>query len=235
MKICIDPGHGGDDPGAVPADGLPMEKDVALAIARAIHGKEPNLPGVQFSYTRMADKHFSEDPVQDLEARVSFANDIKADLFVSIHLNADEQRKGRGAETYHYYDSVQGCELAAAVQSKLVQNTDLQDRGVKQAGFYVTKYTAMPAILVEAGFIGGDLNEAKYVTRPDTISKIAVGIMTGIGNYLGVEYGPAKPAWDPQGEIDQLIKDGIINTPRAPDQPVKWGEFATVVNRIRRG
>lgn len=227
MKICIDPGHGGNDPGAISVDGQYMEKDVNLAIARAIHSKEPNLPGIKFAYTRLGDQ------AVDLDARAQMANDIKADLFVSIHLNADEQRKGRGTETCRYYDSVHGYKLAVAVQSKLVQNTGLQDRGVKQAGFYVLKHTTMPAILIEAGFIGGDPAEAKYVTRPETIPKIAEGILKGIANYLGMEYGPAKPAWDPQAEINQLIKDGVINTPRTPDQRVAWGEFAAVVNRIR--
>ena len=228
-KVIIDPGHGGRDPGAIPVDGLPMEKDVALAIARAIHGKEPNLPGVQFAYTRLGDQ------TVDLDTRVKFANDTKADLFVSIHLNADEQRKGRGAETYCYPGSIEGQKLATAVQASLVWNTELRDRGVKQAEFYVLRNTTMPAILVEAGFIGGFPDEAKYVTRPETISKIAESILMGIAEYLDIEYGPVKPAWDPQAEIDQLFKDGVINTPRAPDQSVKWGEFATVVNRIRRG
>lgn len=239
QKVVIDPGHGGKFPGAISADGQHQEKDIALAIARRIHGKEPNLPDVQFAYTRLGDKHFSDDPVEDLAARVSFANNIGADLFVSIHLNADEQRKGHGAVTFYYsdskYSSVEGRKLAVAVQAALVQNTNLHNRGAKPARFYVIRYTSMPAILVEAGFIGGDPAEAKYVTRPETIKKIAEGIMMGIAEYLGIEYGPPRPAWDPQAEIDQLIADDVINTPREPGQPVNWGEFATVLNRIRKG
>ncbi|MCG8402697.1 MAG: N-acetylmuramoyl-L-alanine amidase [Firmicutes bacterium] len=229
--------HGGRDPGAVSADGRHLEKDNTLSIARAIHGKEPNLPDVQFAYTRLKDKHFHEDPVEDLAARVKFANAGAADLFVSVHQNADKQRRGYGAETYYFgagnHFSVEGEKLAQAVQTALVRNTDLHDRGVKPTRFYVIRHTVMPAVLVEAGFIGGDPAEAEFVSRPETIGRIAEGIMMGIAEYLGIRYGPA-PAWDPQAEIDTLLADGVINTPRKPEQVVNWGEFATVLNRIRR-
>ena len=102
MKICIDPGHGGKFPGAVSEDGRHLEKDNTLSIARAIHGKEPNLPGVQLAYTRLEDKHLGDAQLEDLAARVEFANAAGAELFVSIHQNADVQRRGYGAETYYY-------------------------------------------------------------------------------------------------------------------------------------
>jgi len=93
----------------------------------------------------------------------------------------------------------------------------------------------MPAILVEAGFVGGDPDESEYVSRPETIRKIAEGILMGIAGYLGVKYGPRDPAeWDPEAEIARLKEDGLIVSDHAPRDPVTWGEFATVLNRLRK-
>ncbi len=234
MFIVIDAGHGGRDPGAVSLGGMYQETDNVLAIARAIHGREPKLPGVQFAYTRLKNKHFANTAVEDLAKRVEFANVLKADLFVSIHQNSDAEHVGKGVETYHYHTSGEGQKLAAAVQAAVTQSTGLTDRGIKAGGLYVLRHTNMPAILIEAGFVGGDPQEATAVSTPEMWAKIADGILKGLAAYLGVEYDPKKQNWDQQAEIEQLISAGIINTSREPDKLMTWGEFATVLNRIRR-
>jgi len=91
--ICIDPGHGHPDPGAVSQAGH-KESDIALAIAKQIQAREDWLPGVKFVYTRLEDKRLAATALDDLAARVNFANSHKADLFVSVHLNADDARAG---------------------------------------------------------------------------------------------------------------------------------------------
>jgi N-acetylmuramoyl-L-alanine amidase len=91
-RIVLDPGHGGKDPGAVGRKGL-REKDVVLALAKRI---KPRLEarGYEVLLTR------SSDVFIELKDRARFANDNKADLFVSIHTNASKNRKARGIETY---------------------------------------------------------------------------------------------------------------------------------------
>lgn len=89
--IVIDPGHGGKDPGAM-ANGL-REKDLTLAIAKRV-GKMLQAKGFKVYFTR------STDVFIPLEERTSFANDKKADLFVSIHINASPNSAGNGLETY---------------------------------------------------------------------------------------------------------------------------------------
>jgi N-acetylmuramoyl-L-alanine amidase len=91
-RVALDPGHGGSDPGAIGPSGV-REKDVTLAIARKI---APVLAreGMQVVLTRDDDRFVS------LEERTARANSFGADLFVSVHCNAAENRGKRGVETY---------------------------------------------------------------------------------------------------------------------------------------
>ncbi len=91
-RVAIDPGHGGNDPGAIGPSGL-KEKDVTLAIA---HRLAPILArqGIQVTLTRDDDRYVT------LEERTARANAFNADLFVSIHCNAAENKTKRGVETY---------------------------------------------------------------------------------------------------------------------------------------
>ena len=91
--IVIDPGHGGHDPGCISADRKTQEKSVALDIARRLSRKiEASLPGVKTVLTR------SDDRFVTLSGRADIANDLGADLFISIHVNA--QAKGTSANGY---------------------------------------------------------------------------------------------------------------------------------------
>ena len=91
--IVIDPGHGGHDPGCISADKKTREKNVALDIAQRLSRKiGESLPGVKTVLTR------DEDKFVTLSGRADIANDLGADLFISIHVNA--QAKGTSANGY---------------------------------------------------------------------------------------------------------------------------------------
>ena len=91
--IVIDPGHGGHDPGCISADKKTHEKTVALDIAQRLSRKiGESLPGVKTVLTR------SDDKFVTLSGRADIANDLGADLFISIHVNA--QAKGTSASGY---------------------------------------------------------------------------------------------------------------------------------------
>lgn len=95
LKIVLDPGHGGDDPGAIGKRGL-REKDVTLAVSKHVKEYiEKAMPGVQVFLTRDHDKTLS------LPSRTEFANRMQADLFISIHVNASLNREAQGVETYY--------------------------------------------------------------------------------------------------------------------------------------
>jgi N-acetylmuramoyl-L-alanine amidase len=91
--VVIDPGHGGENPGARGAGGT-LEKDVALSIARKLRAELVNARGLTVFLTREKDQDVG------LDERTAIANNYKADLFVSIHANASRARGAKGSEVY---------------------------------------------------------------------------------------------------------------------------------------
>jgi N-acetylmuramoyl-L-alanine amidase len=93
-RIVVDPGHGGKDPGAVGLSGL-QEKDVVLSIGHRVAKKLKDDLGIDAVMTR------STDVFIELQERTAIANQVGADLFISIHANAALNRKANGIETYY--------------------------------------------------------------------------------------------------------------------------------------
>ena len=154
-KICIDPGHGGSDPGAVGC-GL-KESAVVLDVGLKLRDllKKVNL---QVIMTRTTDTFVS------LSGRTAYANSNGAHRFVSLHCNAASV-VATGIETYCITgatSSSNGYKLASTIQQQMLAAWPLASRGVKKAGFYVLKYTSMPATLTEMGFINNCAKDAKY-------------------------------------------------------------------------
>ena len=178
FTIIIDPGHGGDRPGACYED--IMEKDIDLAISLKLVTILQNC-GYQVIMTR------STDVEVGLYERADLANAAGADVFVSIHANAAENRPDyQGIYTYYHPSSNRGARLAQAIQTPLCQITGAVDRGIKDADFVVLRETEMCAVLVETGFMTNheelmNLNEDSYQQL------VAQGIARGIIDYLNAE------------------------------------------------
>lgn len=174
--VVIDPGHGGGDPGAIGIGGI-RESDVVLDISRQVTALLKQ-QGVEAVMTRTRDEEI------ELEPRVQFADRANADVFVSIHANAFDANRTdvNGIETY-YFSGGSGQPLARAVQDSLLQELGARDRGVRTANFYVIRYTSMPAILVETGFVTGT-EDAARLASPAGRTRIARAIARGILQYL---------------------------------------------------
>jgi len=97
-KVVLDPGHGGNDPGAIGRSGI-REKDINLDIARRLE-KLLNANGIHTLWTRSTDRFIS------LEERAHIANQSGADLFISVHTNASRSRKLNGFEVYYITENV---------------------------------------------------------------------------------------------------------------------------------
>jgi N-acetylmuramoyl-L-alanine amidase len=93
VRVMIDPGHGGKDPGAIGPTGL-KEKDVVLEIGRRIREKLSRSGEFDVRMTR------EEDVFIPLEERTAMANKGRADIFVSLHINASPNRRAKGFSTY---------------------------------------------------------------------------------------------------------------------------------------
>ncbi|MBE9177518.1 S-layer homology domain-containing protein [Oculatella sp. LEGE 06141] len=175
--IVIDPGHGGTDTGA-PGIGGVLEKDIIFPIAQEV-SLALQQQGLRVVMTREDDRKLT------LAERVQTAETARATLFVSIHANSAglDRPQINGLETYHYPNSTRSANLARAIHSNVLQAVDVVDRGIRQANFYVLRYTSMPAALVEIGFVTGQ-QDAANLAKPDYRSNIASGIASGIVAYV---------------------------------------------------
>jgi N-acetylmuramoyl-L-alanine amidase len=125
-----------------------------------------------------------------LNERVEIARKEKADLFVSVHANYFNREEAIGVETYSYG---KGDRLATVIQRAIVQRLAVVDRGTKTARFLVLRKSAIPAVLVETGFISNKV-EAVLLSTPEYRIRMGDAIARGILEYLGLEYKliPAK-------------------------------------------
>lgn len=219
--VVIDPGHGGEHTGALSPRG-DREKDLALEISRRI-GMRVRRMGGRVVFTRTGDISVP------LANRAAIATAIRADLFLSVHLNSmpssEQRRHSHGVETYFLSanasdthasavaarenaDRIAGepeidpedpvaailvdledaaslqasSRLAYAVHEKLVEKLGAEDRGVKQAPFYVLAGARMPAVLLEVGFISHEEESRKLRTRAYQ-ERIAEAVAEGIRSF----------------------------------------------------
>ena len=190
----IDPGHGGNDRGAAGASHT--EKALTLQVAKRLYRILSKM-GYRVYMTRVNDRKL------ELSDRARVSNSIKADLFISIHMNAAKNRNVRGIETFALtapgspssgskqiqYTKYAGntaannsMSLAWYVQNMLIRNTKAVDRGVKRARFVVLRETRCPSILVECGFIS-NRNEEYLLGNANYQERLAQSIALGVYYY----------------------------------------------------
>jgi len=225
--VVIDPGHGGSETGATGPSGT-AEKELTLLISRSLAARLREELGIQAVLTR------EEDLDLGLDERSALANQYRADLFVSVHLNSTVRGGARGAETYFLslqasdqraadaaavenyvgegaaapgsdefdlqlllWDLAQSQHLAASqrlatmIQEELNQQLDLRDRGVKQAPFRVLMGAAMPAVLVELGFISSREEEAQ-LRDPAYRAQLVEALVRAIARFKSAREGTAE-------------------------------------------
>lgn len=160
MKIAIDAGHGGDDPGAVNTALNAHEADIALEVAELL-ALNLSLKGYETIMTRTrAGEKLS------LTERAIVSNRAKASCFVSIHCNGAESADAHGSETWYHPASKLGKVLATELHSALVLAGGLRDRGIKTSSrLGVLRLTAAPAALVELGFMTNEKDCARLLDR----------------------------------------------------------------------
>ena len=188
--ICVDPGHGGTDPGAVGC-GL-EEATVVLKVGWMLHDLLKADPDLKPIMTRTTDTFIS------LGNRVAYANDNNAKRFASIHCNAFNG-SASGIETYCYHSgSGASFDQRDRIQEEMTSIWPaLPDRGGKTAGFYVIKNTSMPATLSELAFIDKCSLDAKYLADQNQLKAAAKAHHKAIRESLGLSAPPDPVDPDP--------------------------------------
>jgi N-acetylmuramoyl-L-alanine amidase len=163
--IVIDPGHGGPDLGVVVPDGLLRwtETDLAYDIATRLEGRLA-AAGMRVYLTRGPRP---DHAIDDME-RAKLANELRADLFISIHLDGHANPAAEGVATYHYGTvdgavSTVGERLAGLVQREIVARTDLRDCHTHAKSWDLLHYTRMPAVRVDVAYLTSPTDRAQLV------------------------------------------------------------------------
>ena len=191
--IVLDAGHGGIDPGALTKDKNTTEKDVNLAITLKVRELLESSGGLviltreddRSLYTEEGNKTIRQKYNENLKNRKKIIEESKADMFVSIHLNAFEQSKYYGAQTFYPKGKDDSKNLSKFVQDELKRVVDkTNNREVKpRDDIYLLKENSIPSILIECGFLSND-KEAKLLVDKEYQEKIAWSIYVGIQKYF---------------------------------------------------
>ncbi len=204
MKVFIDPGHGGNDPGAIGIKGT-RESDVVLMVGKELKAILEKA-GFEVLMSRTADVNIS------LANRAEMANRAGADIFVSLHCNGFTSGSANGTETYSYMGDEEGARLSELVLEEICRALATVNRGAKKENFAVLRLTEMPSILIETAFITNPREEAMMLEAdfPEKVSKaIADGIFAYFNYTAPIETGKH---WG-QEYLERLIEKGYIKNP----------------------
>lgn len=166
-KILLDAGHGGTDCGAI---GCGRESDITLSIVLLV-GRQLREKGFNVLFTRDRDKYISPTD------RLRMINNLKPEVFVSIHCNASTNHGATGIETI--YRDENDKPLAVALHKSMVEVEGLRDRGVKQdegdlgRKLAVLGNLAVPACLCEVGFLTNP-DDFKHISNYEEIARAIV-------------------------------------------------------------
>lgn len=157
LSICLDPGHGGRDPG-VCANGL-QEKDVNLFVALELKKLLVDA-GIKVVMTRETDVALGKTELEDLKKRCEISDKAKVDRFLSIHLNSFTSPNATGAESYAIPGG-QAVHLASPLVDACAYVFGYHGEAVKDGShLYVLNKTDAPAVLLEIAYLS-NLNDAQ--------------------------------------------------------------------------
>ena len=219
--ICLDPGHGGKDPGK--QAGKHNEKVYTLQLAFELRDQLKKI-GFNVILTRSTDTYVA------LPERPAFANKAGADLFVSMHFNAgpsevsgpetycitpvgaaSSNAQGEGADygvTVANRSENKSLLLAYQMQKSLVQNLGANDRAVRHARLAVLRDAAMPAILIEGGYMTNP-TEGKKIYDANYRKQMAAAIVKGILNYQRLTVPPVATMVTSTNKVSKT--NGVVN------------------------
>lgn len=183
--IYIDPGHGGLDPGAL--YGGIKEKDINLEISKKLDNGLTKLGAIVYM-TRDGDYDLSAIRTNnrkrsDLSRRVNLINKSKCDIFLSIHLNAEDTNSWKGAQVF--YDDINSSnkKLAMVLQQQLKRDLKTSRKIKKVDKLYLQKRIIVPGVLIEIGFLSNP-NERCLLKSNNYQEKVVNSITKGILLYF---------------------------------------------------
>lgn len=189
LTVCIDPGHGGYDTGAISKALNVNEKDLVLDVSLKL-GELLEDENIEVIYTRDTDDVPWKTQTKSLQKRCEISNTSRADIFISIHANAYPYKKVvRGTEIWCRFENTKAEKLAKIISTKLSDIGFTENRGLryeKDKGLYVLRHTNATSVLVELGYIS-DPTDTKFLISEEGKAQCAKAIAEAIMNYYNTE------------------------------------------------
>lgn len=184
--VILDAGHGGWDPGKTGTAGAD-EKTLNLEIVKRLQAYL-ELNGAEVILTRDADEALGGGKREDMAVRKSIANESGGDILVSIHQNAFPSARAKGAQVFYHKSSEKGKQLAEILQESLRARLDGENarQAKENANYYILRTTAIPAVIVECGFLS-NREEERLLNDAGYQEKLAWAIYCGILEYFEKE------------------------------------------------
>ena len=185
IKIYVDQGHNPQNPNAGAEGSGLREQDIVYRVGIELAERLRQNGNFEVRLSRPTpDTQIGDSNSTSLRLRVADANEWGADYFISIHTNASSQASATGSEAFAFSSPSVAFELGEDILEELSETTGLRNRGMQvRTNLYVLRRTAMPAVLVELGFITNPRDAELMNTRPDLFAE---GIYRGTVNYTGV-------------------------------------------------
>jgi N-acetylmuramoyl-L-alanine amidase len=171
--IVVDPGHGAEDRGIIGSRGN-IEADICWQLATRL-AERLSYTGARVRFTRTE----AEGP--DQSTRAERANELGADILISLHLNATEEQTAEGSSTFFFGGSRSGQSVAEKIQEELLA-LGLRDCRSHPRSYSILRETRMPAVLVEPVFIT-NADEEKKLEDPEYVRALADAIVRGVRRY----------------------------------------------------
>lgn len=230
IKVALDPGHGGIDPGAVGGETGLLEKEINLNLAREL-GRLLEARGLEVLLTRHDDRFVS------LPDRAALINSSGADLVVSLHVNSSGNREASYLSSHVFKQESQGAEVGKVLLDHLARFTGWPNGGVRVNNFFILRETRPPAVLLEVGFISNPEQE-KFLSVAANQTQLARVLASGLVAWSGVEepvFTDIAGHWaeeDIEAVAHAGLMSGYADGSFRPDAPATRAELAAALHRL---
>ncbi len=183
--IYIDPGHGGRDPGAIYKNikEAPINLEISKIIEKKLISKGAIVYLTRYEDCDLSVPFASNHKKSDLNQRIKLINESKADLYISIHLNAEEKETWHGAQVFYNKINEKNEKIAKIFQKEFEKDLNSKRKIKEIKDLYLYKKVKVPGVLLEVGFLSNN-NERYLLQNNEYQDKLSSTIVKGIVKYF---------------------------------------------------
>lgn len=190
IKVVLDAGHGGIDPGSIGKTSKITEAEINLNVVKKLEHLLLSC-GIDVILTRTDDNglygvYTKDYKIKDMKARKNIINNSQADMLISIHMNSFIQSKYRGAQVFYDNTNSLSSLLALSIQNCFANDIPESNKGISIGDYYILKCdSTKPSVLCECGYLSNSEDE-KLLINNEHQNKLAYSIYKGIISYLNI-------------------------------------------------